>query len=327
LNKADTALGVTSLTKVFQERGNKGVKAVDDVSFQVRQGEVLGLLGPNGAGKTTTIKCVLGLIRPDAGHISVFGENVKGHYPRILRNMSAVLEGSRNLYWRLTVWENILFFSGLHGVTSREAKAHFEHLVRLFSLEDKRDVEVRKLSQGMKQKTSVVCALARRTPLVFLDEPTLGLDVETSLELRAVLKQLASEENRTIIVSSHNMDVIQDVCQRVIILSSGRVVADNYVSDLVNLFKTKAYRITLREPVSESLEEPLTSRFKGATVTSDGTTTEVNVNLLENNDIYVLMDLLRDRGAIIDEISHEETDLEKAFLEIVRRERNNHESR
>ena len=97
----------------------------------------------------------------------------------------------------------------------------------------------------MKQKTSVVCALARRTPLVFLDEPTLGLDVETSLELRVVLKQLAAEENRTIIVSSHNMDVIQDVCGRVIILSQGRVVADNYVSDLVNLFKTKAYRITL----------------------------------------------------------------------------------
>lgn len=327
MGKTDTALEVTSLAKTFRDRGKKDVKAVDDISFQVKQGEALGLLGPNGAGKTTTIKCILGLIRPNAGEISVFGENVKANYPRILKNMSAVLEGSRNLYWRMTVWENILFFSGLHGVTSREDKAHFDHLIRLFSLEDKRDVEVRKLSQGMKQKTSVVCALARRTPLVFLDEPTLGLDVETSLELRAVLKQLASEENRTIVVSSHNMDVIQDVCQRVVILSSGRVVADNYVSDLVNLFKTKAYRITLREPVSESLEEALASGFKGATVTSDGTIAELNVNLLEHDDIYVLMDILRDRGAIIDEISHEETDLEKAFLEIVRRERNNHESR
>lgn len=327
MNKTATALDVTSLTKVFHERGTKDVKAVDKVSFQVRQGEVLGLLGPNGAGKTTTIKCILGLMRPNAGGILVFGENVEEHYPRMLKNMSAVLEGSRNLYWRLTVWENILFFSGLHGVTSRDDKAHFEHLIRLFSLEDKRNVEVRKLSQGMKQKTSVVCALARRTPLVFLDEPTLGLDVETSLELRAVLKQLATEENRTIIVSSHNMDVIQDVCQRVIILSQGRVVADNYVSDLVNLFKTKAYRITLHEPVSEGLEESLTSRFKGATLTSDGTIADINVNLLENDDIYVLMDILRDAGAIIDRISHEETDLEKAFLEIVRRERNNNESR
>lgn len=143
--------------------------------------------------------------------------------------------------------------------------------------------------------------------------------METSLELRHVLKQLASEENRTIIVSSHNMDVIQDVCRRVIILSQGRIVADDHISDLVSLFKTKAYRIILLEPVPEGLEEALASRFKGATVTGDGRRTEVRVNLLENDDIYTLMDILRDRGAIIDEISNEETDLEKAFLEIVRR--------
>lgn len=327
MNKTDVALEVKSLTKAFHDSGKKKVKAVDNVSFQVKQGEVIGLLGPNGAGKTTTIKCILGIMRPNSGHISVFGDDAQSHYPRILNNMSAVLEGSRNIYWRLTVWENILFFAGLHGVTSRDNKTHFEHLIRLFSLEDKRNVEVRKLSQGMKQKTSIVCALARRTPLVFLDEPTLGLDVETSLELRAVLKQLAAEENRTIIVSSHNMDVIQDICQRVIILSQGRVVADNYVSDLVNFFKTKAYRLTLRGSIPDGLEEALTSKFTGITATCDGASTEVKVNLLEDNDIYILMDILRDAGAIIDEISHEETDLEKAFLEIVRRERNNDESR
>ena len=179
MGAATTALDVKSLTKVFHERGNKSVKAVDSISFQVNQGEVLGLLGPNGAGKTTTIKCILGLMRPDTGEIRVFGENVEACYPRVLRNMSAVLEGSRNLYWRLTVWENILFFARLHGVTSREDKAHFENLIRLFSLEDKRNVEV-KLSQGMKQKP-VSCTLARRTPVVFLDEPTLGLDVKHPL--------------------------------------------------------------------------------------------------------------------------------------------------
>ena len=186
MSETPTALEVASLTKVFRERGTKDVKAVDNVSFHVRQGEVLGLLGPNGAGKTTTIKCILGLIRPNAGDILVFGKSIEAHYPRILKKMCAVLEGSRNLYWRLTVWENILFFAGLHGVTSREDKAHFEYLIRLFSLEDKRNVEVRKLSQGMTQKACVVCASVRRTPLVFLEEPTLGLNVETSLELQAV---------------------------------------------------------------------------------------------------------------------------------------------
>ena len=315
------ALEVEALTKTFRDGGRKSVRAVNNATFHVEEGEVVGLLGPNGAGKTTTIKCALGLMRPDSGRIRVFGEDAQAGYPGILRKMSAVLEGSRNLYWRLTVWENILFFSALHGVASSEDKAYFNHLLNLFSLEDKRDVEVRKLSQGMKQKTSVVCALARRTPLVFLDEPTLGLDVETSLELRALLKQLAIEEDRAFVVSSHDMDVIQDVCGRVIIMSQGRVVVDDRVNSLMNLFRTKAYRIVLRGSAPAGLEERLRQEFADASVGGVDSGTEVRVTLSEDDDIYRLMDILRGLDGVIDEISHEEIDMEKVYLEIVRKER------
>ena len=321
MGRSAAVLEVESLTKIFRDRGHESVKAVDNATFQIEQGEVVGLLGPNGAGKTTTIKCILGLMRPDSGRIRVFGEDAQAGYPRILEKMSAVLEGSRNLYWRLTVWENILFFSALHGVASRNDKEYFNHLLSLFSLEDKRNVEVRKLSQGMKQKTSVVCALARRAPLVFLDEPTLGLDVETSLELRSVLRQLAREEDRTFMVSSHDMDVIQDVCGRVIIMSSGRIVVDDRVSSLMDLFRTKAYRIVLRGSAPPGIGERLTQEFSGASVAEMEQGAEIRVNLSEDDDIYCLMDILRGADAVIDEISHEEIDMEKVYLEVVRKER------
>ena len=316
-----SALQVQSLTKVFRGRGGAAVRAVDNVCFDVKRGEVLGLLGPNGAGKTTSIKCILGLMRPDSGQITVLGQDAQAAYPRILGKMSAVLEGSRNLYWRMSVWENVLFFSSLHGVTSHDDKEYFGYLLKLFSLDERRHTEVRKLSQGMKQKASVVCALARRTPMVFLDEPTLGLDVETSLELRSVLKRLAREEERTFVVSSHDMDVIQDVCGRVVIMSSGRVVVDDQVSHLMSLFRTKAYRIKLRGPASEGLEERLAPEFAGARVTDGEADAEIRVTLSEDGDIYRLMDILRSADAVIDEISHEDADLERVYLEIVREER------
>jgi len=156
--------------------------------------------------------------------------------------------------------------------------------------------------------------------LVFLDEPTLGLDVETSLELRSVLKQLAREEERTFVVSSHDMDVIQDVCGRVVIMSSGRVVVDDKVSHLMSLFRTRAYRIGLRGPASQALEERLAQAFAGVQVAyGDGDAdSEVRVSLSEDGDIYRLMDILRSADAVIDEITHEEVDLEKVYLEIVR---------
>ncbi len=323
MSTSDGALQVQSMTKVFRDRGGAMVRAVDGVSFEVKRGEVLGLLGPNGAGKTTSIKCILGLMRPDSGQITLLGQDVQAAYPRILQKMSAVLEGSRNLYWRMSVWENVSFFAALHGVRSSEDQKYFGHLLKLFGLEEKRHTEVRKLSQGMKQKASVVCALARRTPLVFLDEPTLGLDVETSLELRSVLKQLAREEERTFVVSSHDMDVIQDVCGWVVIMSSGRVVVDDKVSHLMSLFRTRAYRIGLRGSAPQALEEQLAQEFAGAKVAyGDGDAdSEVRVSLSEDGDIYRLMDILRSADAVIDEITHEEVDLEKVYLEIVREER------
>jgi ABC-2 type transport system ATP-binding protein len=285
---------------------------------------MVGLLGPNGAGKTTTIKCILGLVRPDSGEIRVGGVDCRRRCNEALRNMAAVLEGARNTYWRLTAWENMVYFAGIHGVSERAGREYFEYLLDVLKLREKRNTEVRNLSSGYKQKVAVACALAKRTPLVFLDEPTLGLDVESSYELREALRKLQTDERRTIVVSSHDMHVVQDVCSRAIIVSQGRIVADEAIPALIAVFSTRKYKVAIADgsdpEASALVEDSVTAAFPRASVTRAGAVIEVTVSLRDASEIYLLVETLRDSGARINAITQEEIDLEKAFLEIVRRD-------
>lgn len=314
----DAVLEVSQLHKVFP--GKRKVHAVNDVSFTVGRGEVVGLLGPNGAGKTTIIKCVLGLVLPTSGSIQVQGKDPQARSSGAAQLMGAVLEGSRNIYWRLTPRANVRFFAGLHGLDGPAQKAYNEELLHKFGLADKADTEVRNLSSGMKQKVAVVCALAKRTPLVFLDEPTLGLDVETSYELRGLLKQLAADEQRTIVVSSHDMDVVQDVCRRVLIIAGGRLIADETVPDLLALFRSRTYRFVLEgRPDLSGLQ----AAFPQAAVTASGGQTAIELLLPNRADIYRAIDLIREAGGVLESVTQPGPDLEQAFLTLVRRERDN----
>jgi ABC-2 type transport system ATP-binding protein len=312
-------LVVSGLNKIFP--GKKPVHAVRDVSFTISAGEVVGLLGPNGAGKTTTIKCILGLMRPTSGEISVNGFGPRTQYSQLLRQVSAVLEGSRNIYWRQTPVENMLFFAGLYGISVKEARPYVDFLIERFKLTDKRDTEVRQLSSGMKQKVAVACALVKRTPLVFLDEPTVGLDVETSYDLRHILREMAAAEKRTFVISSHDMHVIQDVCARVIIISTGRIIADEKVVDLLALFRTRTYRFTLAGEVDGGLREDLRVAFPQAEMEVGPSRTTVAARFARPEQLYEMIDIIRRSGAIVDSVAQQEPDLEQAYLELVRKER------
>jgi len=313
------ALEVCELRKVFP--GRRPVTAVDGASFAVGEGETVGLLGPNGAGKTTIVKCALGLVRPTAGSTAIFGANTETEPRRVMASASAVLEGSRNTYWRMTAWENIAFFAALNGVWQgdRASRSYLEGLVDRFGLQAVRDTQVRELSTGFKQKVAVVAAFARRTPLVFLDEPTLGLDVETTLELQALLPALVREEGRTLVISSHNMDVVQAVCGRVVIVSRGRIVADDQVENLLSLFRSRRYRLRVAGSLGEAALAEIGAFGSVARHEAHDGTAELVVQLPAAEDLYRLCDALREAGAVIDMITQDEPNLEQAFLEIVRR--------
>jgi ABC-2 type transport system ATP-binding protein len=312
------ALAVRDLQKRYG-RGDGAVTALDGVSFEVARGSVVGLLGPNGAGKTTALKSALGLLLPDAGEVSVMGVDVAGDPKRAYRHVGAMLEGARNVYWRLTPRENLRFFASLQGLDphTTERRAYHDHLLETLDLADRAGDSLNDFSQGMKQKVALACTLARETPVVFLDEPTLGLDVEATRNLRERVRALADEEGRTVVLSSHDMDVVQAVCDRVVIMNEGRVVADDEVDSLVGLFRTREYAVTVDGP-AETVQRALDRGFEPTAFreTEGRTAFEVTV---PDGRFYDLTDALRGAGLEVLSMSAVEPDLEEAFLRLTER--------
>jgi ABC-2 type transport system ATP-binding protein len=316
----DPILEVEHLTKIYRSRRRGEVKAVDDVSFTVAPGEIVGLLGPNGAGKTTTIKCVCTLVTATEGRIVIDGIDARGNPRGAVGKLAAVLEGNRNIYWRLTARENLEHFAGLHGIPRRSVSGLIDDLIGGFGLSEQRDAEARTLSRGMQQKLAVACAFVKQTPVLLLDEPTLGLDVEISLELRSMLRSMAADAGRTILLSSHDMDVVQDVCERVIIVNHGQVVTADKISNLIDLFRVRAYRFTVKGALAEATTDLLRRVFPDIEITLDGNVSAIDVELADGNRIYELIDCLREAGTMIESIDRREPDLADVFLKILRGE-------
>ncbi|WP_054955754.1 ABC transporter ATP-binding protein [Paenibacillus dakarensis] len=310
---------VRGISKMYGKRKTKEkIHAVRDISFHVNRGEVLGLLGPNGAGKTSTIKMLCGLLEPDAGSIHINGLDIGRKRLKALEHISAVLEGNRNLYWRLTVRENLEYFAGNRGYSRQQVAAQTEKLLNQFHLKEKEHQLVNELSRGMQQKLAIAVALLANTDVILLDEPTLGLDVEVSYELRKILKSIVTEEQRTIIISSHDMPVVQELCDRAIIINKGEVVIDEKVENLLRLFETRAYSIKLSEKLSAEQEMKLYSRFPLSTYKASSHEGIIEVNLEHSQDIYELFDLLKEEGTVVESIDRITIDFEQVFIQIVK---------
>jgi len=310
---APAAIAVEGLTKRFGS-GDDAVTAVDDVSVRIEPGSVVGLLGPNGAGKTTTIKSILGMVVPDAGRVRIQGIDVAEDPRQAYAHVDAMLEGARNDYWRLTVRENLRYFATIGGVAPDSVADRHDRLLDQFDLAEKADVPVRNLSRGMKQKVSLASVLASDADVVFLDEPTLGLDVESSLTLRRELRRIVEERGLTAVISSHDMDVIEAVCDRVIIMNDGRIVADDTVANLRQGFETSAFRLTSPNLDADTLAA-VRDRFDVTDVTSRDGTTTVEV-ATDSDGFYELAALLRERSVTLTSVATVEPDLEDVFVEL-----------
>lgn len=312
-------IDVRGISKGYWKRKSKEkVQAVRDVSFHVKHGEVVGLLGPNGAGKTSTIKMICGLLEPDTGTIQMNGLDIRKHRLKALESISAVLEGNRNLYWRLTVRENLEYFAGNRGYSRKQIAEQADKWLELFRLKDKENELVNGLSRGMQQKLAIAVALLADTEVILLDEPTLGLDVEVSHELRHILKEVVREEKRTIIISSHDMPVVQELCDRVIIINKGEVVVDDKVENLLQLFATRAYSIKLSECLSKGQEHNLQLAFPLSRYIVSSHEYRIEVNFEHELDIYKLFDLLRAENTIVESIDRTAIDFEQVFIQIVK---------
>jgi ABC-2 type transport system ATP-binding protein len=196
--------------------------AVDDVSFTIEQGEILGLLGPNGAGKTTTIHMLLGLITPSAGEVRAFGRNFADHREEILQQMNFTSPYVA-FPFRLTVMENLRVFARLYNVQRPERR--IAEMLKLFDVEDLRDKPIAKLSSGENTRVGLCKAMLNNPRLLLLDEPTAYLDPEIAWQVKQVLLEAQREFGTTILYTSHNMLEVERMCNRIVFLHHGRVIA------------------------------------------------------------------------------------------------------
>ncbi|MFW5743766.1 MAG: ABC transporter ATP-binding protein [Spirochaetota bacterium] len=247
--QADVLLEVSALVKRYRS-GGQAVTAVDGISFSAGRGTVLGILGPNGSGKTSTIKAILGLITRDGGAIRVAGHDPAGERRAVLAMSGAVLEGARNIYWRLTVRENVRYFAGLRGLSPKAVRSREEELLTLLGLTDRATARVGTLSRGYQQRCAIACALIHDPAVVFLDEPTLGLDVSSRETIRTSVRDWA-RGGKLVVITSHDMAFIERSCDRALVMRNGSLVTEGAISSLMSSLAQHTLALTFGERTPE----------------------------------------------------------------------------
>ncbi len=233
---AENVIQTKELTKIFEKGKKREVIALNSVSLEIKRGEVFGLLGPNGAGKTTLIRVLVGLLTPTAGRAWVLGRDVQQDIDYIRERVS-LLPQEAGIYERLTARENLVYYGGLYGIPEDELQKRADRLLDIVDLRDREDYQVRGFSGGMKRKVLVARALIIEPEIVFMDEPTTGVDTIGARVVRNLLKKLSAEQNRTIILTTHDLNEVQELCDRVGILNEGDLVAIGAPGDLEEQFK------------------------------------------------------------------------------------------
>lgn len=317
------AIEIRDLSKRYRLRGqNRWLTAVEHVNLSIPHGQVFGFLGTNGAGKTTTIKMICGLVTPTTGDVHLNGYEVHRQRKQAMQQIGAVLEGTRNIYWRLSALENIFYFGRLKGFSGPKLKMEAERLLSELDLWDRRNDPIRTYSRGMQQKVAIACALVADPPIVLLDEPTLGLDIQAAITVKEWIKKLASEQKKTIILTTHQLDMAEELCERVAIIRKGKLLTDQPLVNLLSFHKER-YQIRLQgHTESRLLQLPGDFSYK---YTNDETLLEGSI---ENpRTLYALLNQFDDLAVPLISVARVEPNLEEVFIEMITKEKQeeNHE--
>jgi ABC-2 type transport system ATP-binding protein len=298
-------LEAQNLQKTYRYQG-QNLKAVRQVSLSVNAGEVLAFLGPNGAGKTTTIKMIAGLILPDEGWVRIADRNPHRD-PKALRSLGAVLEGNRNLYWRLTPEENLEYFGVLRGLTRRLARQRGRELLERFELTNKRKTVVQMLSRGMQQKLAIAVALVHDPQLLLLDEPTLGLDVEATETVKRLIREIAAE-GRAILLTTHQLNVAEELSDRVAIIQNGEIIIEELTSTLIRQFSGETYIIELEHELDVDRSSKIMSL--------GGTIQNQTIHLKTSDLLYPTLNILNPLPLV--RVEKDQANLTEIFLKLLK---------
>ncbi len=230
--------GIKGSLKSIFARKYKDVQAVADVSFSISEGELVGFIGPNGAGKTTTLKCLSGLLYPSSGQLSVLGFNPFDRKNAFLKQISLVMGQKNQLWWDLPAIDTFLLNKEIYEISDSDYQKTLNELVDLLNVKDVLNTQVRKLSLGQRMKMELIAALIHKPKVLFLDEPTIGLDVIMQQKMREFISEYNLRYKSTILLTSHYMDDVKELCKRVIIIDHGKIIFDGQLDDIVKIHAT-----------------------------------------------------------------------------------------
>ena len=306
------AVEVKHLTKIYKDK-----KAVDDLSFEVKEGEILGLLGPNGSGKTTTINSVLSLLKYDKGTIKIFGKEMKPDSYDIKKQIGVIFQEVA-VFEELTVYENIDYFCGLYISNKKERTKYVNEAMDLVGIKNFEKYYPKELSGGLLRRLNIACGIAHKPKLIFLDEPTVAVDPQSRNNILSGIKKLG-REGTTIIYTTHYMEEAEMLCDRIIILDKGKIIAQGSSEELKTLAK-------IEEKITVELKEynqNITEKLKDIKEIDN---IELNNDVLVitykkgKNNLEKLMSFLKENKVTYEKIFSERPSLNDVFLELTGKE-------
>ena len=239
--------GIRGYLKSFVKRDYEEVHAVEDLDLKIDEGEMIGYIGANGAGKSTTVKMLTGILEPSSGKIEVDGLNPHKHRKKNAMNIGVVFGQKTQLWWDLPVRESFKLLKEVYEVSDEDYEARIEEFDDVLQLSDFWDQPVRKLSLGQKMRCELAAAFLHHPKIVYLDEPTIGLDVAVKERIRDFIKKMNGEKNITVMLTTHDIGDIEDLCDRVVVLDQGRKIYDGELDTLVNRFTSRRLVMELRD--------------------------------------------------------------------------------
>lgn len=304
-------LKISHLSKSFDS-----LKAVDDISLEIKKGEIFGFLGPNGAGKTTTISIIAGLLKPDSGKIFVDSLDLDTDLRKIKKIMGVVPQ-EMAFYEELTARENLLFWGRLHGMRKKTLEERIHDYLKLTGLLGRENEALKKYSGGMKRRINLIIGLIHQPKLLLLDEPTLGIDVQTKLNIYEIIKE-ASARGTTILYTTHNLQEAEELCHRIAIIDQGKILASGTLQELIRIVGEKDI-VLISGNFSAEQGRKIVSSSKQAEVFSleDG---KIILSLEASKKIPLLLEEFFKEGISIDDVSIKQPNLESVFLKLTGKE-------
>lgn len=293
---------IGSLKGMFKSK-SKIINAVNDISFNIKEGEMIGFIGPNGAGKTTTLKMLSGILYPTSGKIEVLGYEPFNRKHDFLKKISLVMGQKNQLIWDLPAIDTFYLNRDTYDVSQEDFKRTLDELVSIFEIEDVLNQQVRRLSLGQRMKCELVASLIHNPKILFLDEPTIGLDIVIQKKLRQFIKEYNKKYGTTVILTSHYMDDVKEITNRIIIINQGSLVFDNTLKELGRRYANyKLLSLTLNNTAETKdftqLGEILSYDYPKLVIKVDPTliaeTTAKALSLLEVDDIDISEPKLED---------------------------------